>query len=173
MKRILTLLILLLTINSSMAIQWPWQKKEPIPKPTPAVVVTKSKNPIQDSRLIVRELSVELKTAKAENIRLKTSLDKANNNLKTAELKVIEVQKAADVLKEWGVAQQQEAYKWMEKFEKTIKRYHRLKLIACIIAAAAGVFIGLQFMNLVPPPYNFGVPIGGASLFAALVWFLL
>jgi hypothetical protein len=61
----------------------------------------------------------------------------------------------------------------MEKFEKAIKRYHRLKMIAALIAAAAGVFVGLQFMNLVPPPYNFGVPIGGAALFAALVWFLL
>jgi hypothetical protein len=46
-------------------------------------------------------------------------------------------------------------------------------MIAALIAAAAGVFIGLQFMNLVPPPYNLGVPFGAAGFFAALVWFFL
>jgi hypothetical protein len=173
MKHILPILILLITVSSSMAIQWPWQKKQPVPQPTPVVVVTKSKNPIQDSRLIVKELSVELNNAKAENTRLKTSLVKATDNVKQAEFKVAEVQKAADALKEWGMIQQAEAQKFMEKYNAAVKRYHRLKLIAAFIAAAGGVLLGLQFMNLVPPPYNMGVPVGGAILFAALVWFLL
>ena len=44
---------------------------------------------------------------------------------------------------------------------------------ADFIAAAAGVFLGLQFMVLIPPPYNLGLPIGAAGFFAALVWFFL
>jgi hypothetical protein len=33
--------------------------------------------------------------------------------------------------------------------------------------------LGLQFMTFVPPPYNLLVPIGGAGLFATLVWVFL
>jgi hypothetical protein len=46
-------------------------------------------------------------------------------------------------------------------------------MIAALIAAAGGVLLGLQFMNLAPPPYSFGIPVGAAALFAALVWFFL
>jgi hypothetical protein len=61
----------------------------------------------------------------------------------------------------------------MEKYNNAVKRYHRLKAIAALIAAAVGVLLGLQIMGFVPPPYSLLVPVGGAGLFAALVWFFL
>lgn len=178
MKKIL--LIFLILCFSSTAMAWPFGKKEPKNKPNTQAIVKAVPTPaptpkptLQVGREILRELSNELKSAKEENSRLKKSLDKANAQLNTAELRVVEVQKQADALKEWGVIQQQQAHKFMEKYNNAVKRYHRLKLIAALIAAAAGVFVGLQFMNLVPPPYNFGVPVGGAILFSTLVWLLL
>ena len=173
MKKILSILIVLIFATTS-AMAWPFGKKEPKPTPTPAAVAKPTPKPtISGGREIVKEISTELKAAKEENIKLKTSLDKALEQVKTAEAKTFEVQKSADALKEWGIIQQAEAQKFMEKYNKAVKRYHRLKMIAALIAAAVGVLLGLQFMNLAPPPYNFGVPVGAAALFAALVWFFL
>jgi len=175
MKKILSILIILSFITTS-AMAWPFGKKEPKPQPTPVATPKPSPTPkptIAGSREIVKEIANELKSAKEENTRLKTSLDKAQQQVSQAEARTVDVQKSADALKEWGIIQQAEAQKFMEKYNKAVKRYHRLKMIACIIAAAAGVFLGLQFMNLIPPPYNLGVPVGGAGLFALLVWLFL
>lgn len=167
-------LILFFTISASNAnIQWPWAKKSQ-PKPTPVQVVEK-KEPatISNARQVIKELNNELQNAKVQNVKLKDSLERANAKLVSAENEVQVVKLAAEKLKEWGIVQQAEKFQWMEKYEKAVKRYHRLKMIAAIIAAAAGVFLGLQFMNLVPPPYNLGVPVGGALLFSMLVWLFL
>jgi septal ring factor EnvC (AmiA/AmiB activator) len=118
-------------------------------------------------------LQSELKVAKSENIKLKDSLNKSNANLKDSFAQLDKLKKDIDTLKEWGVVQQAEAQKWLEKYTNAIKRYHRLKWIAAILAAAAGVLLGLQFMNLAPPPYNLLVPIGGAGLLGTLVWVFL
>jgi hypothetical protein len=174
MKKIIPIFIIFSLVSTGMA--WPFSKKEPKPSPTPVVVSTPSvtsKPTIQDGRQLVREIGIELKAAKEENARLKTSLEKATEQVKKAETRTIEVQRQADALKEWGILQQAEAHRFMERYNNAVKRYHRLKTIASIIAAAAGVFLGLQFMRLVPPPYNLLVPIGGAGLFASLVWFFL
>lgn len=173
MKKTLTFIIVLSFITSS-AMAWPFGKKEPKPTPTPVAVAKPTPKPtISGGREIVKEITAELKSAKEENTKLKSSLNKALEQVKTAEAKTVEVQKAADALKEWGVIQQAEAQKFMEKYNKAVKRYHKLKMIAALIAAAGGVLLGLQFMNLAPPPYNFGVPVGAGVLFAALVWFFL
>jgi hypothetical protein len=172
MKKYLIFIILLTFTSTGMA--WPFGKKEPksntastaIAKPTP-------KPSIQEGRELVKGIATELKAAKDENIKLKANLAAASSKLQQAEAKTVEVQKSADALKEWGIVQQAEAQKFMEKYTNAVKRYHRLKLIAAIIAAAGGVLLGLQFMNLAPPPYNLGVPAGAAALFAALVWFFL
>lgn len=172
MNNYLAVLILLSVSSSSMA--WPFGKKEPKPTPTPATVAKPTPKPtISGGREIVKEIGNELKAAKEENTKLKASLDKALLQVKTAEAKTVEVQKSADALKEWGVIQQAEAQKFMEKYNSAVKRYHRLKMIAALIAAAVGVLLGLQLMNIAPPPYNLGVPVGAAALFAALVWFFL
>lgn len=173
MKKLISILIVLSFITTS-AMAWPFGKKEPKPIPAPAAVAKPTPKPtISGGREIVKEIGTELKAAKEENIKLKTSLDRALEQVKNAEAKTVEVQKSADALKEWGIIQQAEAQKFMEKYNKAVKRYHRLKLIAAVIAAAVGVLLGLQFMNMAPPPYNLSIPVGGAALFAALVWFFL
>lgn len=158
---------------SNAGIKWPWTKK---PQPVPVQTVTEIKKEpasINNARQVIKELNSELQNAKSQNSKLRDNLDRANKKVASAESEIQLVKQAAEKLKEWGIVQQAEKFKWMEKYEKAVKRYHRLKIIAALIAAAAGVFLGLQFMNLVPPPYNFGVPIGGAFLFSTLVWLLL
>ena len=173
MKKILSILIVLSFVTTS-AMAWPFGKKEPKPTPTLAAIAKPTPKPtISGGREIVKEIGLELKAAKEENTKLKASLSKALEQVKTAEAKTVEVQKSADALKEWGIIQQAEAQKFMDKYNKAVKRYHKLKAIAAVIAAAVGVLIGLQFMNMAPPPYNLGIPVGGAALFAALVWFFL
>lgn len=173
MKKILPIFVVLSLMTTS-AMAWPFGKKEPKPKPTPAATAKPTPKPtLAEGREIVRGIASELKAAKDENTKLKASLQKAIQEVKTAEAKTVEVQKSADLLKEWGMLQQSEAQRFMEKYNSAVKRYHRLKLIAALIAAAGGILLGLQLMNLAPPPYNLGVPIGAAGLFAALVWFFL
>jgi peptidoglycan hydrolase CwlO-like protein len=176
MKKLFIIITILFLVNSSsMALNWPWQKKSQ-PKQTPIPTqVEKKKEPatINNARQIVKELNTELQNAKAQNTKLKNNLERANTKILSAELETKKVQEAADKLKEWGIAQQSEKFKWMEKYEKLAKKYKLLKTIAVIIAAAAGVFLGLQFMALVPPPYNLAVPIGGAGLFALLIGIFL
>jgi septal ring factor EnvC (AmiA/AmiB activator) len=174
MKKLLPIIIILCLSSSAMA--WPWNKKEKVVTTKPVatkVVQTNNKTSIQEAQEIIKELGSELKSAKSENARLKNNLVSANTKVAEAVNNVSVVQKQADALKDWGLQQQQEAFKWFEKYNDTIKRYHRLKLIAALIAAAAGVLLGLQFMAFIPPPYNLLVPIGGAGLFATLIWMFL
>lgn len=171
MKKIIPLLILLTFTSTGFSQFWK-SKPKATPKPTP-VVVEKTKTPVQDAKLIVKELKNQLNIAKTENIKLKENLSKAKIDLNNSFVQIDKLKKDIDTLKEWGVVQQAEAQKWLQKYTDAIKRYHRLKLIAAIIAAAGGVLLGLQFMNMVPPPYNLLVPVGGASLFAILVWLFL
>jgi acyl-CoA synthetase (NDP forming) len=151
---------------------------KPKPKPTPVPVrlaepVNSLTNNLQEARKIIKELNSELVLAKSENAKLKTNLTNANKTIANAEQNLATVQKQADSLKEWGVQKQKEAFEWLEKYNNSVKRYHRLKWIAAIIAAAGGVLLGLQFMAFAPPPYNLFIPIGGAGLFGALVWIFL
>lgn len=169
MKKIIPIILLLIFINTGYS-QFNWFK--PKPKPTP-VVVEKSKTPIQDAKKIVKALQTELKVAKSENAKLKDNLSKANSNLKDSFVQIDKLKKDIDTLKEWGIVQQAEAQKWLEKYTNAVKRYHRLKWIAALIAAAGGVLLGLQIMSFVPPPYSLLVPVGGAGLFATLVWIFL
>jgi peptidoglycan hydrolase CwlO-like protein len=174
MKKILPLLILVILSSSSFGQFWkPKAKATPTPAPTPVAVVEKSKTPIQDAKALVKELQNELTVAKTENAKLKDNLNQANENVKKGFVEITKLNEEINALKEWGVIQQAEAQKFMEKYNNAVKRYHRLKIIAAMIAAAAGVLVGLQFMNLAPPPYNLGIPFGSAALFAFLVWMFL
>lgn len=171
MKKLLPLIILLILSGTSFGQFWK-PKPKATPKPTP-VVVEKSKTPVQDAKQIIKELQSELNIAKTENSKLTKSLTQARLDLDQSFSEIDKLNKDIETLKEWGVVQQAEAQKWLEKYTNAIKRYHRLKWIAAIIAAAGGVLLGLQIMGFVPPPYNLLVPIGGAGLFATLVWMFL
>jgi peptidoglycan hydrolase CwlO-like protein len=174
MKKILPLLILIVLSSSSFGQFWkPKAKATPTPAQQTVTVVEKSKNPIQEAKALVKELQNELTVAKTENTKLKNNLNQANENVKRGFVEITKLNEEINALKEWGVIQQAEAQKFMEKYNSAVKRYHRLKIIAAIIAAAGGVLLGLQFMNLAPPPYNLGIPVGGAALFAFLVWIFL
>ena len=174
MKKILLIIILLSLTSTGMS--WPWNKKERAEIPTAKPVAVKQVQPnnnLQEAKQIIKELNGELISAKNENAKLKNNLINANKKIVEAEQNVAVVQKQADALKEWGIQKQQEAFEWLEKYNNAVKRYHRLKWIAALIAAAGGVLLGLQFMAFVPPPYNLLIPIGGAGLFGTLVWLFL
>lgn len=168
MKKILPFVLLILLPTTGLC--WPFSKPKP---PSPKVVeVEKPATPSKGKELL-NNLIAELKAAKAQIKSLQQSLSKAQEELTAANAKTTQLQKDIDKLTEWGVAQQAEKNKYIAKYESTVKKYHKLKAIAALIAAAVGVLLGLQFMNLAPPPYNLGVPVGAATLFAALVWFFL
>jgi ribosomal protein S20 len=170
------IVIIFLSLTSSGFSQFWKPKPKPTPTPVPvAEVVVKPENTtsIQEARKIIKELNSELQAAKTENAKLKTNLENANKKVDEAQSNTVIVQKQADTLKQWGIQKQNEAFQWLEKYSNSVKRYHRLKLIAAIIAAAGGVLLGLQFMAFAPPPYNLFIPIGGAGLFGALVWIFL
>lgn len=173
MKTILSLLILILLSTSSFGQFWK-PKPKATPKPTPvAVVSTNAPSSIQQAKAVIKELNDELKSAKASNADLKTKLDAANAKVKEAEINTQQVQKNADALKNWGIEQQNQAFEWMEKHTATLKRYHKLKNIAAIVAGLFGAMLGMYCMRLVPPvyaAYAFTLPIAGAILAFGGVW---
>lgn len=171
MKKLLPLIILLVLSGTSFGQFWK-PKPKPTPSPTP-VAVQKSTNPVRDAKDVVLQLKKELEETKSENVKLEKSLTQARLDLDQSFKEVDILNKQIKDLKEWAIVQQAEAQKWLEKYTNAVKRYHRLKLIAAILAGAAGVLLGLQFMNFAPPPYNLLVPVGSAGLFATLVWIFL
>jgi hypothetical protein len=174
MKTLLPFIILIILSTTSFGQFW---KPKPKPSPTP-VVITKtvsssSSNPLQEAKSVIKELNSELSSAKATNSELKSKLIAANNKVKEAEINTQQIQKNADALKDWGIEQQNQAFEWMEKYTKTIKRYHRLKNIAAIVAGLFGAMLGMYCMRLVPPvyaAYAFALPIAGAIMAFGAVW---
>ena len=131
---------------------------------------------IQQAKALIEELNTELKLAKQSNSDLSNKLEISKQELAYAETRVQDVQKTADILKEWGVEQEAKAFAWMEKFNKAIKRYHFLKNITGIIAAFYGLLLGLSCMKYVPPVYGayaYALPVIGAILGFWGVWLFL
>lgn len=174
MKKFLPLIILCVLSSTSFGQFWKpeyWKSRaKPVPTPAPTAVVV---NPIKDAKQLIKDLQSELGVAKTENSKLEKNLQQAQLDLSASFAEIDKLNKDIKTLKEWGVVQQAESQKWLEKYNSAVKRYHRLKWIAALIAAAGGVLLGLQIMGFVPPPYNLLVPIGGAGLFGSLVWIFL
>jgi Skp family chaperone for outer membrane proteins len=176
MKTYIFIIIFFALSNLSFGQFWkPKPKSTPVPQPTPVAVVTNkvSTTSLQQAKEVIKELNTELKVAKEENQKLKNNLDQANKEVKKGFEKTLEVQKNADLLKEWGVEQQNQAFEWMDKYTKTIKRYHRLKNIAAIVAGLFGAMLGMYCMRLGPPvyaAYAFALPIAGAVMAFGAVW---
>jgi Skp family chaperone for outer membrane proteins len=176
MKSYIFLIIFFTLTSISFGQFWkPKPKPTPIPKPTPVAVITNkvSTTSLQQAKEVIKELNTELKLAKEENQKLKVNLDQANKEVKKGFEKTLEVQKNADLLKDWGIEQQNQAFAWMDKYTQTIKRYHRLKNIAAIVAGLFGAMLGMYCMRLVPPvyaAYAFALPIAGAVMAFGAVW---
>jgi len=176
MKKILPIIILMSIVSTGMA--WPWNKKEKVEAPKIETVTkpaTTSSN-LQEARQIIKELNSELQSAKSENVKLKTNLANANKKVADAEINIANVQKQADLLKEWGIQKQNEAFEWLEKYTKAVKRYHRLKMIAAVVAGLFGAMLGMWAMRFVPPiyaAYAMALPVAGAGLAAGALWIFL
>jgi hypothetical protein len=177
MKKLILILIALFAVMSTSNAQlFRFGKPKPTPTPVPkAEVVVKPENAtsVQQARQVIKELNTELTAARVENEKLKLNLEDATRRVTEAEQGTLNVQKQADSLREWGVIQQAEAHRFIERYNNAVKRYHRLKIIAAVIASLGGVLLGVQFMALTPPPYNLFIPVVFSGVFAALVWFLL
>lgn len=174
MKKIILFLFILCFVCSTSMAWWPWSKKQSVEQiPQPQAEVQKDPATISNARQLIKELNTELQNTKNQNNKLKENLINANKKIESGRLEIEKIQKIADALKEWGVTQQTEKFYWMEKYNKSIARYHQLKAIAATLAAVAGIFLGLRFMVLIPPPYNLALPVGLAGLLASLVWFVL
>jgi septal ring factor EnvC (AmiA/AmiB activator) len=170
------IIIIFLSLTSSGFSQFWKSKPKPTPTPVPvAEIVVKPENTtsIQEARKIIKELNNELTVAKDENAKLKINLENANKKVEDAESYTAIVQKNADILKNWGIEQQNQSFRWMEKYTSTIKKYHKLKTIAAIVSALFGAMLGMYCMRLVPPvyaAYAFTLPIAGAILAFGGVW---
>lgn len=173
MKTLITLLTFLFLANIGYGQFW-----KPKPKATPIPVVkaeaTQSPmNNLQEARKIIRELNSELQTAKTENTKLKINLENATKSLDTAQKNTITVQRNADILRDWGVAKQNESFEWMDKHKKTLAKYHRLKYVASIVGGIFGLIFGVWLMRFVPPvyaAYAFALPIVATLISSGWVW---
>jgi len=172
MKKLIPLIIFVTLSSTSFGQFW---RSKPKPTPTPKIVAVVNTNTssLQEAKNIIKELNNELNLAKNTNASLKSKLDAANGKVKEAELNTQQVQKNADSLKAWGIEQQNQAFQWLDKYTQTVKRYHKLKNIAAIVAALFGAMLGMYCMRLVPPvyaAYAFALPIAGAILAFGGVW---
>lgn len=173
MKTLITLLTFLFLVNIGYGQFW-----KPKPKATPVPVVkaeaTQSPmNNLQEARKIIRELNLELEGAKTENTKLKINLENATKSLDTAQKNTITVQRNADILRDWGIAKQNESFEWMDKHKKTLSKYHKLKYVASIVGGIFGLIFGVWLMRFVPPiyaMYAFSLPVITTLISSGWVW---
>ena len=171
--KILTIIIFLSLASSGYSQFWKSKRKSVSAPVAENVVKSENTNSIKEAREVIKELNTELKVAKEENSKLKLNLENANKKVLEAEKNSAILQKNADALKNWGIEQQNQAFQWMEKHTSTLKRYHKLKNIAAIVAGLFGAMLGMYCMRLVPPvyaAYAFALPIAGAVLAFGAVW---
>ena len=173
MKITLSLLLFLLTSGLSYGQFW---KPKPRATPVPVVKAEATQSPmnnLQEARKIIRELNAELSTAKTENTKLKINLEKATKSLDTAQKNTMTVQRNADILRDWGIAKQNESFEWMDKHKKTLSKYHKLKYVASVVGGIFGLVFGVWLMRFVPPiyaMYAFALPIITTAISSGWVW---
>jgi hypothetical protein len=173
MKTLITFTAFLILTSAGYGQFW-----KPKPKATPVPVVkaevTQSPmNNLQEARKIIRELNLELGSAKTENTKLKISLENATKSLGEAQKNTVTVQRNADILRDWGVAKQNESFEWMDKHKKTLSKYHKLKYVASIVGGIFGLIFGVWLMRFVPPiyaMYAFALPVITALISSGWVW---
>jgi hypothetical protein len=131
---------------------------------------------LQEAKLIIGQLNNELLDAKKSNGNLTIKLNETSQNLQKSQKEISILEQKIKNLTDWGIKQQEEAFKWMEKHDKAIKRYHLLKNIAASVAALFGFILGLNLMRFVPPiyaAYAYALPLVGAVLAFTGIWMFL
>jgi septal ring factor EnvC (AmiA/AmiB activator) len=131
---------------------------------------------LQEAKVLIGQLNTELNNAKQSNGNLTIKLNETNSKLKDSENNIATLQKQIKSLTDWGVHQQQESFKWLEKYNNAIKRYHLLKNISAAVGALFGFILGLNLMRFVPPvyaAYAFALPLVGAILAFTGIWLFL
>lgn len=185
MKKLSLILVFLIIFTNYSYSQF-WKPKKPIENPIdleqiekPLVKSTPKPTPsssLNEAKAIIQQLNSELNTAKLTNKELSEKLKTADTSLQQSEVRLAEVQKNADLIKEWGLEQEKQAFGWMEKFNKCLKRYHFLKNIVAVLAGLYGFILGLSLMKYVPPTYSayaYALPFVGAILAFFAVWMFL
>lgn len=171
----LVILFVFVAVTEANAQFWKPRAK---PSPTPPVVTQsvpapKTNGDSSEVKKVIRELNSNLLAAKEDNKNLRESLAGAEKNLEISETRVVEAQRQADLLREWGIAKQNEAFEWLGKHEKVLKRYHELKHTASIVGGIFGFIFGVWLMRFVPTvyaAYALSLPIAVAAISACWVW---
>lgn len=124
---------------------------------------------VQHIQRLSKQQQTELDAAHANEGKLQSQLTGAQTALGTAQSSLVTLQGKIDVLA------QHDANATADK-EHILKKYHFLKLLACIIAAAAAVFGVMQLTSFIPialAPYKIylyaGAGLGAATLVATLL----
>jgi hypothetical protein len=154
-----------------------WKPKaKPTPTPPAAAQTAEAVRAGGNSsevKKIIRELNSSLLAAKEDNKNLRASLEGAEKNLEISETRTREAQKQADLLREWGIAKQNEAFEWLAKHEKVLKRYHDLKFVASVVGGIFGFVFGVWLMRFVPAvyaAYALSLPLVFTGISAGWVW---
>lgn len=171
------LIILFLLLGSSANGQFWKPKPKAVPASTPPSLgttsVQKPQENTQEARKLIRELNQNLMTAREENLKLKANLENAGKDLETSEKRVAEAQRQADILRDWGIAKQNEAFEWLAKHEKVLDRYHHLKFVASVVGGIFGFVFGIWLMRFIPPVYGayaLSLPVATTAISAGWVW---
>lgn len=147
-----------------------YAQTKPVTKPSTTSVA------LQEAKSIIGQLNTELNDAKKSNGNLTIKLNETNQKLQNSQKEISILEQKIKDLTSWGIKQQEEAFKWMEKHDKAIKRYHLLKNIAASVAALFGFILGLNLMRFVPPVYAgyaYALPLIGGVLAFTGIWMFL
>lgn len=124
---------------------------------------------VQHIQRLAKEQQAELDAAHLNEKSLEKNLNGTLKDLGTAQSKLITVQGEINTLA------QHDANETADK-KHILTKYHRLKAIACVIAAAVAIFLVMRLTSFIPiaiMPYKIylyaGAGIGAATLVATLL----
>lgn len=153
---ILAMAATFLCADTSSAITWPWQKrdKDKVEQvessnknviPASTQVLDTQPSSVQKAKSLIKELNVELADAKAENSKLKHSLDQAKGQIAVGLVEIEKLGVDIQKLKDWGVAQQAEYHKWSLKYKELSHKYFLIKNILAVIFGVTLLMIYFRY----------------------------
>lgn len=118
---------------------------------------------------LAKDLQNDLDAANDREKSVKTNLKSVQDELGKTQANLVDLQLEVNELAAHDASM-------TAKNKEVTDKYHRLKLIACLIAAAAAVFLVMRFTAALPAvvaPYKIYAYAGAGVLAATLVWTLL